>query len=135
MITGKDILQDMYKAVEKICDATYLLERPASTSDTLKSFIVCALPAGIFNETMGDEGEYNYYTTVAQFEIYVRDKTSSKNLNAVDINLLDKKVKAVKNLFPIITEHCTFSKPTETLSISDGKQFHCTIIQAQVSTK
>lgn len=135
MITGRDILQDMYKAVKGICDETFLLERPASASDSLESFIVCALPAGIYNETMGDKGDYNYYTTIAQFEVYVRDKTSSKNLNAVNINLLDDKAKAVKNLFPIITEHCTFSTPTETLRISDGKQFHCTIIQARVSTK
>lgn len=135
MVTGRDILQDMYNAVKGLSGKTFLIERPASTSDKLNSFIVCTLPSGIYNETIGDKGEYNMYSTTAQFEVYVRDKTSSSNLNEVDIVKLGKIVKSLKMLFPITTEHCTFSKPTETLSISDGKQFHCTIIQAQVTTK
>lgn len=135
MITGKDILQDMFKAVNGICDKTYLLERPASTSDDLKSFIVCALPAGIFNEEMSDDGSYDLYSTTVQFEVYIRDKTSSKNLNEVNINVVDKAVKKVKALFPLTTEKFVMSNPHESLSISDGKQFHCTIIQCDLQTK
>lgn len=134
MITGRDILQEMYGAVKGICDETFLIERPASTSDNLQSFIVCTLSSGIYDEVIGN-GEYNFFTTTAQFEIYVRDKTSSKNLNAVNINVVGKKVKALKSLFPIITEHVEITTPRETLNISDGKQFHCTIIQAKLTTK
>lgn len=135
MITSRDILQDMYEAVKGICDKTFLIDRPASTSDTLQSFIVCNIPSSIDNREMNDSGEYNYYTAQASFDVYVRDKTSSKNINAVDIKTLDEKVRAVKSLFPIITERCTFSNPSELITVTDGKQFHCTIIQAKVSTK
>lgn len=135
MVTGKDILEDMYNAVVGMADKTFLVERPASTSDKLNSFIVCSLPSGVFNETIGDSGDYGMYSTTAQFEVYVRDKTSSSNINAINIVKMGELVKALKMRFPIITERCAFSRPVETLNISDGKQFHCTIIQAQVLTK
>lgn len=135
MITGKDILEDMYKAVKGLADKTFLIERPAATSANLGSFIVCTLPSEVYNETIGDGGEYGMYSTTAQFEVFVRDKTSSANINAIDIVKMGALVKSLKALFPIITDHCTISRPVETLSISDGKQFHCTIIQAQVTTK
>lgn len=134
MITGKDILQDMYEAVKGLTDKTFLMERPASTSDDVSSFIVCKLPSVIFNSTIGGE-DYNLYTTTAQFEVFIRDKVSSTNTNAIDIMKMDKTVRALRNLFPITGKSCMLTRPEETLVISDGKQFHCTIIQARVITK
>lgn len=135
MISSKDLLQDMYEAVKGIADKTYLLERPSSTSDSLNSFIVCNLPSAIYNQEMSDDGEYGYYTTTAQFEIYVRDRVTSSNINQVDIMNLSRVVGSVLSKFPMNLSHCIITNPVETLSISDGKQFHCTIIQGKLITK
>lgn len=135
MISSKDLLQDMYNAVKGLADKTYLLERPSSTSDSLNSFIVCNLPSAIYNQEMSDDGEYDDYTTTAQFEIYVRDRVTSTNINQVDIMSLSRLVSSVLRLFPMSLDHCVITNPVETLSISDGKQFHCTIIQGKLRTK
>lgn len=135
MVSSKDILQDMYTAVNGLADKTFLLERPSSTSDRLNSFIVCALPSAIYNQEICDEGDYNDYTTTAQFEIYVRDRVCASNPNQVNILELDRLVRSVFSLFPMNLDHCVITSPVERLSISDGKQFHCTIIQGRLRTK
>lgn len=135
MITIDDILEDMYNAAKGICDKLYPSERPAATSDSLKSFIVYKVVGDLFNEEISDDGSYDHYTTVAEFMIFVRDKVSSANINMMDISTMRKKVKAVKSLFPIVGKYCTMSEPGESLSISDGKQFHCRTIQCKVETR
>lgn len=125
----------MYKAVKGICDKVFLLDRPESTSDELNSFIVLSLPSAIRNNEMDDAGESDDYSTTAWFEVYVRDKVSSKNINAVDINALSEKVQKVKALFPINSEHCVIYDPDELMTDSDGKQFHLTYIRAKIRTK
>lgn len=130
MITERDILEDMYKAVNGICDKVYLRERPASTSDSVNSFIVCYVPSAIYNDELSDDGDYDMFSTTVQFEVYVRDKVSASNINRIDINTMDDKVREVLSLFPLKAEHCVFMNPIQTLKISDGKQFHCSIIQA-----
>lgn len=135
MIDSRDLLHDMYDAVKGICDKVFLVERPASTSDDLNSFIVVDLPSVINNNEMDDAGESNDYSTTAWFEVFVRDKVSAKNLNAVNINVLSDKVKKVKSLFPINGKHCVIYNPSELMTISDGKQFHLTYIRAKIHTK
>lgn len=135
MITGSDILDEMYHKVVGICDKTFTRERPASTSDELQSFIVCALPGRISNLEISDDGNYDLYKTIANFEVYVRDKTSSKNINQANESLLGKKVKAVKALFPMKLTSFTLTEPQELITVSDGKQFHCTIIQCDLETR
>ena len=135
MVNSRDILHDMYNAVSGICDKVFLLDRPSSTSDDLKSFIVVSLPSAIRNNEMDDAGESNDFSTTAWFEVYVRDKVSSKNINAVDINTLSEKVQKVKALFPINAEHCVIFDPYELMTDSDGKQFHLTYIRAKIRTK
>lgn len=125
----------MYKAVKGICDKVFLLDRPESTSDELNSFIVLSLPSAIRNNEMDDAGESDDYSTTAWFEVYVRDKVSSKNINAVDINALSEKIQKVKALFPINAEHCVIYDPDELMTDSDGKQFHLTYIRAKIRTK
>lgn len=135
MVNSRDILQDMYAAVKGICDKVFLLDRPESTSDELNSFIVISLPSAIRNNEMDDAGESDDYSTTAWFEVYVRDKVSSKNINAVDINIISEKVQKVKALFPINAEHCVIYDPDELMTDSDGKQFHLTYIRAKIRTK
>lgn len=135
MITARDILQDMYLQVKGICDKTYIIERPASTSDEINSFIVCAIPSILHNNEISDDGQFDDYSTTVQFEIYVRDKTSASNLNQADINSIDKAVKAVLGKFPMTTAHCVITEPQQSMVISDGKQFHCTIIHADMRSK
>lgn len=135
MITARDILQDMYNQVKGICDKTYIIERPASTSDEINSFIVCAIPSILYNNEISDDGQFDDYSTTVQFEIYVRDKTSASNLNQADINSIDKAVKAVLGKFPMTTAYCVITEPQQSMLISDGKQFHCTIIHADMRTK
>lgn len=125
----------MYAAVKGICDKVFLLDRPESTSDELNSFIVISLPSAIRNNEMDDAGESDDYSTTAWFEVYVRDKVSSKNINAVDINIISEKVQKVKALFPINAEHCVIYDPDELMTDSDGKQFHLTYIRAKIRTK
>lgn len=135
MVNSRDILQDMYNAVYGICNKVFLLDRPESTSDELNSFIVISLPSAIRNNEMDDAGESDDYSTTAWFEVYVRDKVSSKNINAVDINALSEKVQKVKALFPINAKHCVIYDPDELMTDSDGKQFHLTYIRAKIRTK
>lgn len=125
----------MYNAVKGICDKVFLGDRPESTSDKLDSFIVLSLPSAIVNNQIDDEGEADDYSTTAWFEIFVRDKVSSANINAVNINLLTEKVQKVKSLFPINAEHCVIFSPYEIMTESDGKQFHLTYLRAKVRTK
>jgi aspartokinase-like uncharacterized kinase len=135
MITARDILQDMFSQVKGICDKTYIIERPASTSDQVNSFIVCSIPGILYNNEISDNGEYDDYSTTVQFEVYVRDKTSASNLNQADINTIDKVVRKLLAKFPMITDHCVIAEPSQSMLISDGKQFHCTIIHADMRSK
>lgn len=135
MVHAKELLKDMYDAVIGICDKVFLLDRPSSTSDSLNSFIVLSLPSPIVNNEMDDQGESGNFSTTAWFEVYVRDKVSAKNLNAVNINSLDDKVNKVLSLFPIKGEHCTIYQPTVLMTDNDGKQFHMTYIRARLYSR
>ncbi len=135
MITAKDILQDMYGQAKGICDMTYISERPASTSDKLNSFIVCAIPGALYNNEMSDDGRFDDYSCTVQFEVYVRDKTSSSNLNQPDVVRIDKVARALLSKFPMTGEHCLFHSPSQGVSVSDGKHFHCVIIQSEMQTR
>lgn len=135
MITARDILQDMFNQVKDICKKTYIIERPASTSDDVNGFIVCSIPGILYNNEISDNGEYDDYSTTVQFEVYVRDKTSASNLNQADVNTIDKIVRKLLAKFPMITDHCVIAEPSQSMLISDGKQFHCTIIHADMRTK
>lgn len=135
MITSRDILQDMFEQVRGICDKTYLVERPASTSESLNSFMVCTIPGILYSNEISDNGAYDDYSCTVQFEIYVRDKTSASNLNQIDILTIDKKVSQLLDRFPMACPHCTIYSPMQTMKASDGKQFHCVIINASMATK
>ena len=135
MITAKDILEDMYRQAKGICDMTYVSERPASTSDKMNSFIVCSLPGSLYNNEMSDDGRFDDFSCTVQFEVYVRDKTSSFNLNQPDMAKIDKVTRQLLSMFPMTGTHCTFYSPTQEMAVSDGKHFHCVIMQSKMRTR
>ena len=135
MISIKDLYFDVGNAVNGICDRVYARNRPKSVDDRPDSYIVVFFPAGIYNNEMNDDGSYNDYTTVAQIEVYVRDKPSSKNPNSFNVSKVDKKVRAVLEKFPISTENILVINPQITLQTDDGDGFSVTIIQGKLRTK
>ena len=135
MISIKDLYFDVGNAVNGICDRVYARNRPKSVDDRTDSYIVVFFPAGIYNNEMNDDGSYNDYTTVAQIEVYVRDKPSSKNPNNFNVSKVDEKVRAVLEKFPISTENILVISPQITLQTDDGNGFSATIIQGKLRTK
>lgn len=135
MISIKDLYFDVGNAVNGICDRVYARNRPKSVEDRPDSYIVVFFPAGIYNNEMNDDGSYNDYTTVAQIEVYVRDKSSSKNPNSFNVSKVDEKVRAVLEKFPISTENILVINPQITLQTDDGDGFSVTIIQGKLRTK
>ena len=135
MISIKDLYFDVGNAVNGICDRVYARNRPKSVEDRPDSYIVVFFPSGIYNNEMNDDGSYNDYTTVAQIEVYVRDKSSSKNPNNFNVSKVDEKVRAVLEKFPISTENILVISPQITLQTDDGDGFSVTIIQGKLRTK
>lgn len=135
MISIKTLYFDVGNAVNGICDRVYARNRPKAVEDRPDSYIVVFFPSGIYNNEMNDDGSYNDYTTVAQIEVYVRDKSSSKNPNSFNVSKVDEKVRAVLEKFPISTENILVINPQITLQTDDGDGFSVTIIQGKLRTK
>lgn len=136
MISIKTIYYSLAAQIKGICDKAYYQDRPKAVKDRPNSYIVISLPSNIRNMEIGQRGEYNDYHTTAQIEIYVKDKQSSNNPNAVDINMMDDKVTKVLELFPIKDGKIVVTKPVITLdNVSDGDGFHVTFIQGNLRTK
>ena len=135
MISIKTLYFDVGNAVKGICDRVYARNRPKSVEDRPDSYIVVFFPSGIYNNELNDDGSYNDYTTVAQIEVYVRDKSSSKNPNSFNVSKVDEKVRAVLEKFPISTENILVISPQITMQADDGDGFSVTIIQGKLRTK
>lgn len=135
MIDIRTMYQDIWNAIEGICDKTFLRSRPKSISEQLNSYIVVELPYTIYNNEIDSSGSYNDYSTTVQIGVYVRDKMSARNLNEFNINEMDKKVKLVLDKFPIFTENISVTKPRITIQADDGDGFGITIIQCSLRTK
>ena len=116
MVSLKTLYYGIAKAVSGICDNGYYQDRPASVTDKLNSYIVINLPSAVYNNELGERGEYNDFSTTVVLEVYVRDLVSAK-------------------LFPINTKDFKINKPQITLQTSDKSGFHVTFIQAQLNTK
>ena len=135
MISIKTLYFDVGNAVNGICDRVYARNRPKSVDDRPDSYIVVFFPAGIYNNEMNDDGSYNDYTTVAQIEVHVRDKPSSKKQNNFTVYKADEKVRAALHKLPTTTEHILVLRPQITLQTDDGDGFSVTIIQGKLRTK
>lgn len=133
-MTIKELYYDIAKAIKGICDKTYYQDRPTSVEDRPDSYIVISLYR-LYNNEIGQSGEYNDFEGTVQIEVYVRDRASAGNPNAVNLALMSEKVTKVMSLFPIRGDHSTATKPSVTLQDSDGDGFHVTIIQARLRTR
>lgn len=130
----KDILKSVYDAVEGICERTFIQDRPKSVIDSLNDYMVVKAVSSFNNREVDEKGSYDYYESTVQIEIYVKDRVSASNPNQINILSIDDKVTQVLSLFPIKDRHIHAMRPRVTLSISDGNGFHCTIIQARLTT-
>ena len=101
----------------------------------LNSFIVVGIPYSIRNNEISDDGRYNDYSTTAQIEVYVRNKTSRGNTNCFDLSTMDEKVSRVLRLFPLSTGNITLTRPSIMIQSDDGNGFDVTIITCRLKTK
>lgn len=135
MVDIKRMYQDIWNAVNGICDKTFLRSRPKSIETKVGSYIVVKIPYTIRNNEIDSDGFYNDYSTTIQIEIYVRDNVSASNPNEFNINVMDRKVKSVLGKFPIVTEFNSITRPNVVIESDDGDGFGVTIIQARLRTR
>ena len=135
MVSIKTLYYGIAKAVKGICDKGYYQNRPKSVTDRPDSYIVISFPSTIYNNEIGQRGEYNDFSTTVMLEIYVRDKMSAGNPVEMNLNVMDEKVTAVMNVLPLDSPQFRVSHPRITLQTADDSGFHVTFIQADLRTK
>lgn len=135
MISIKTLYFDVGNAMKGVCDRVFPRNRPKAVDKKINSYIVVFFPSSIYNNEMNSDGSYNDYTTTVQIEVYVRDKVSASNPNALDVTHVDEKVKAVMGRFPISTKNIIVRNPMITMQTDDGDGFSVTIIQGRLRTK
>lgn len=135
MISIKALYYGIAKAVSGICDKGYYQDRPTSVADRLDSYVVIRFPSSIYNNEIGQKGEYRDFDTTVQLEVYVRDKMSAENPIGIDISTMEEKVKIILSRFPISTSDFSVTRPMITLQTNDDSGFHVTIIQGRLKTK
>jgi len=79
MISIKALYYGIAKAVSGICDKGYYQDRPTSVADRPDSYVVIHFPSSIYNNEIGQKGEYRDFDTTVQLEVYIRDKMSAEN--------------------------------------------------------
>lgn len=135
MISIKALYYGIAKAVSGICDKGYYQDRPTSVADRPDSYVVIYFPSSIYNNEIGQNGEYRDFDTTVQLEVYVRDKMSAENPIGIDVSTMDEKVKRILSRFPISTTDFSVTRPMITLQTNDDSGFHVTIIQGRLKTK
>lgn len=135
MLSVKDILRSMYDAVDGIADMTYLQDRPKAVSDRISSYILVELPSSMSSRVIEAEvGNYDDYVTTCRFTLFVRNRTRAGNINEIDINSVDTKLKAILGIFPVVDNKVQITNPTIVLSGDDESNFHYVFIQATLRT-
>ena len=135
MVSLKTLYYGIAKVVNGICDKGYYQDRPASVTDRPDSYIVINLPSAIYNNELGERGEYNDFSTTVVIEVYVRDIATANNPNSMDIKTMNDKVSSILELFPINNKDFKITSPHISLQTSDKSGFHVTFIQGQLRTK
>lgn len=135
MITPEDILETMDLEAQKICDRTFLQERPNATDSKLKKFIVCSMPYSGVNRTLGERDDWWLDVTVV-FEIFVADRKTRDNPKEFDQPAMKDLRKALFGIFPIIVpgQYKIDYPRTVIPASSDGNGYHYTRIQAKMTT-
>lgn len=135
MISIKTLYFDVGNAMKGVCDRVFPRNRPKSVDKNINSYIVVFFPSSIYNNEMNSDGAYNDYSTTLQIEVYVKDKASADNPNALDVSQVDDKVKSVIERFPISTKNIIVTNPRITMQTDDGDGYSVTIIQGRLRTK
>lgn len=135
MISIKTLYFDVGNAMKGVCDRVFTRNRPKAVDKKINSYIVVFFPSSIYNNEMNSDGAYNDYSTTLQIEVYVKDKVSADNPNALDVSQVDDKVKSVMGRFPISTKNIIVTNPMITMQTDDGDGYSVTIIQGRLRTK
>lgn len=135
MISIKTLYFDVGNAMKGVCDMVFPRNRPKAVDKKINSYIVVFFPSSIYNNEMNSDGAYNDYSTTLQIEVYVKDKASADNPNALDVSQVDDKVKSVIERFPISTKNIIVTNPRITMQTDDGDGYSVTIIQGRLRTK
>lgn len=135
MLSVKNIYQSMYNAVSGIADAVYLQERPKSTDSLINSYIIVELPINLRSGVL-DTGnsDYNDYKSTCRITLFVRNRTRAGNINEIDVNSVDAKIKSILSVFPIVDNNVQITSPSVLLSGDDESGFHYVFIQATLRT-
>ena len=135
MISIKTLYFDVGNAMKGVCEMVFPRNRPKAVDKKINSYIVVFFPSSIYNNEMNSGGAYNDYSTTLQIEVYVKDKASADNPNALDVSQVDDKVKSVMERFPISTKNIIVTNPKITMQTDDGDGYSVTIIQGRLRTK
>ena len=135
MYSIKQIYKSMNSAVAGICDKVYIQDRPLSIDERIKSYLLLEISSSIENQEMNSDGAYNLSILTVRFVLFVRNRTSAKNINAMDINELDKKFSSIMSIFPYSDDYVTITRPYILMSGNDGSDFHYIAINADLKIK
>ncbi len=119
----KDILQQLYAAVDGISSKTYVTSRPTAVQEGMADFCVVRISQPII-----DRGA-TYQDTYGQISLFARDR--SNGIERCD--RLDEMAQAVTELFPIVTDLFSATDPRLLPGGSDELGFHSVIIQFRVT--
>lgn len=125
----------MNSAVAGICDKVYIQDRPLSVDERIKSYLLLEISSSIENQEMNSDGAYNLSILTVRFVLFVRNRTSAKNINSMDINELDKKFSSIMSIFPYSDDYVTITRPYILMSGNDGSDFHYIAINADLKIK
>lgn len=135
MLNLKGLYYGIAGKVKDVCDKTYYMDRPTSVDSKVNTYLVISLPSGIVNKELNPAGDYNFYSTTIALEVYVRDKMSASNPVAVNLGVMDEKVKKILAAFPIDVDGLFVTRPQVVMQDNDGSGFHVTFIRARLTTK
>lgn len=124
MFQTRDILKTLRDKMLTVCDTVFDTDRPESTRERMKEFIVVSLPViQQFTVHGGDLLE-----TTCRVEIFVRDEDGKEHTNR-----LCELIERVSGLFPLKASglFCT-GVPTLVMEGSDRNGFHAAALQADL---
>lgn len=137
MVNIGDILEVMYETARTVSKRVELQERPSSTDTSSADFIFVELPSAISDMEEAQDGEYGYYVTTGQFTVFVKDKKSAKNPNAISVKTLSRIVSELMGKFPVkdTARSVKLRRPRVLIpGQTDERGYHYSVIQCEITT-
>ena len=135
MYSIRQIYKSMYEAINGICDKIYIQDRPQSIDKRIDSYMLLEINSSITNEEQNPDGEYNMFSGIVRFVLFLRNRTSANNFNAVNIDTLEEKFKLLMSKFPVSDDFVFITRPYVLMSGNDGSDFHYVAVNASIKTK